>query len=133
MVRFHPIAASLLAVVAFSPSTEAFSPTIGSRSHTSNLILAVGVADEDDFDAPSLANPVMSGKVGKLDHDPIVDDECYLGKDNQFDDCVDFDPMHNVEASKSNEAAFELPDFSKIAEEMKSAIKESPLARLLNK
>ena len=41
------------------------------------------------------------------------------------------DPMHNVEASKSNEAAFELPDFSKIAEEIKSAIKKSPLAKLL--
>ena len=41
--------------------------------------------------------------------------------------------MHNVEASKSNEAAFELPDFSKIAEEIKSAITESPLAKLLNK
>ena len=97
MVRFHPIAASLLAVVAFSPSTEAFSPTIGSRSHTSNSILAVGVADEDDFDAPSLANPVMSGKVGKLDHDPIVDDECYLGKDNQFDDCVDFGTLQSCQ------------------------------------
>ena len=43
------------------------------------------------------------------------------------------DPMHNVETNKSNEAAFELPDFSKIAEEITSAIKESPLAKLLNK
>lgn len=97
-MRFHPIAASLLAVVVFSSSTAAFSPTIGNRCHTSNSILAVGVpADEDDFDAPSLANPVMSGKVGKLDHDPIVDDECYLGKDNQFDDCVDFGTLQGCQ------------------------------------
>ena len=97
MVRFHPTAASLLAAVAFSSSTEAFSPTIDNSRHTSNSILAVGIADEDDFDAPSLANPVMSGKVGKLDHDPIVDDECYLGKDNQFDDCVDFGTLQGYQ------------------------------------
>ena len=96
MVHFHPIAASLLVAVAFSSSTDAFSPKIISRRQTSassNSILDFGVPaedDEDDFDAPILKHPVMSGKAGTLDHDPIVDDECYLGKENQFDDCVDF-------------------------------------------
>ena len=80
--------AALLIFVIISISTEAFSPTISSRQTSS--ILAVPEELDDDFDAPILADPVMSGKVGKLDHDPVVDDECYLGKNDAFDDCVDF-------------------------------------------
>ena len=81
--------AALLIFVIISISTEAFSPTISNSRQTSS-ILAVPEELDDDFDAPILADPVMSGKVGKLDHDPVVDDECYLGKNNAFDDCVDF-------------------------------------------
>lgn len=97
MARISSTAASLVIFVVISISTEAFSPSIANDGHktsASRSILAVGVLPEDDdvddFDAPILADPVMSGRVGKLDHDPIVDDECYLGKDNSFDDCVDF-------------------------------------------
>lgn len=89
MIHINSIATSLL--VGFAVSSEGFLPTI-SNNHRSSSILAVGVPENnvDDFDAPILADPVLSGKVGKLDHDPIVDDECYLGKNGQFVDCVDF-------------------------------------------
>lgn len=176
MVRTSSTAASLIFVaVSTCISTEAFSPTISCVSRSSS-ILAVGVPDDvDDFDAPILADPVMSGKVGKLDHDPIVDDECYLGKDNSFDECVDFgetytdhtfccatsfhpqenssnpththlcpfsplllnflvtDPMHNVQvATKVSDVDFKLPDFSKIGDEISSALKES-IGKFINK
>jgi len=51
----------------------------------------------DDFDAPKPANPATGTAV--LDQQPIVDDECYMGKNGDFDDCVDFDPPA-VPASK---------------------------------
>ncbi|KAL3799390.1 hypothetical protein ACHAW5_004522 [Stephanodiscus triporus] len=44
----------------------------------------------DDFDSPVLANPKSGTTV--LDHEPIVDDECYMGKEGRAADCVDFDP-----------------------------------------
>jgi len=49
-----------------------------------------------DFDAPlyrmmAAGGVVRSGEGGTLDHDPVVDDECYLGKRGEFVDCVDFD------------------------------------------
>ena len=44
----------------------------------------------DDFDAPTPYNPQSAS--GELDHDPVVDDECYMGANGDFDDCVDFDP-----------------------------------------
>ena len=91
MIHINSIATSLLVGFAVSSPTEGFLPAI-SNNHRSSSILAVGVPENnvDDFDAPILADPVLSGKVGKLDHDPIVDDECYLGKNGQFVDCVDF-------------------------------------------
>ena len=104
MVRISSAAASLVIFVVLSISTEAFSPSIANNGRKasasrSSSILAVGVLPEDDdvddFDAPILADPVMSSKVGELDHDPIVDDECYLGKDNSFDECVDFGKTHS--------------------------------------
>lgn len=89
MVRISSTAALLIFVTISISSTEAFSPAFSNSRQTSS-ILAVPEVVDDDFDAPILADPVMSGKVGKLDHDPVVDDECYLGKNNAFDDCVDF-------------------------------------------
>ena len=44
----------------------------------------------DDFDAPVLFDPQSGTAV--LDGQPVVDDECYTGKNMEFDDCVDFDP-----------------------------------------
>jgi hypothetical protein len=44
----------------------------------------------DDFDAPVLANPQYGTAV--LSSAPIVDDECYMGKDGDFGACADFDP-----------------------------------------
>ena len=77
MVRYT---SALLLLAA--PAAQAFAP---STMHTS-----VGLAaarDMDDFDAPILADP-KSAK--DLDHEILVDDECYLGKYGQYDDCVDF-------------------------------------------
>ena len=77
MVRF---ASALLLLAA--PAAQAFAP---SMMHT-----RVGLAaarDMDDFDAPIPADP-QSGK--ELDHEILIDDECYLGKYGQYDECVDF-------------------------------------------
>ena len=48
-----------------------------------------GVVEGDiDFDAPI----VESSWTWSLDHDIVVDDDCYLGKDGSLDECADFDP-----------------------------------------
>ena len=46
------------------------------------------IANEDtDFDAPV----IVAAKPIELDHEiVVVDDECYLGKYGQYDECVDF-------------------------------------------
>ena len=46
------------------------------------------MANEDtDFDAPV----IVAAKPIELDHEiVVVDDECYLGKYGQYDECVDF-------------------------------------------
>ena len=44
--------------------------------------------DDIDYDAPTLNNPAFAS--GPLDHEIIVDDECYMGKDGQLDECADF-------------------------------------------
>ena len=56
------------------------------------------VSEATDFDAPlykrkAVGDIVRSGEGGELDHDPIVDDECYMGKEGNLNDCVDFDPV----------------------------------------
>ena len=43
---------------------------------------------EIDFDAPVLYNPASAS--GPLENEPVVDDECYMGKDGQLDACADF-------------------------------------------
>lgn len=42
------------------------------------------------------------------------------------------DPMHNVKVTKDSGADFKLPDFSKIGDEISSALKES-IGKLINK
>ena len=44
--------------------------------------------DDIDYDAPTLNNPAFAS--GPLDHEIVVDDECYMGKDGQLDECADF-------------------------------------------
>mmetsp|Transcript_5514 Transcript_5514/g.12034 ORF Transcript_5514/g.12034 Transcript_5514/m.12034 type:complete len:125 (-) Transcript_5514:287-661(-) len=81
-------------------------------------------ADEDtDFDAPVPLNPATASSV--LDHEiVVVDDECYLGKYGQHPDCVDFDPMHNIEAKVEIEtkAKSEMPDFSDLFDSFKNSL-----------
>jgi len=55
------------------------------------LATSTQLEDDIDFDAPVLNNPQSSS--GPLKKEPIVDDECYLGKEGQLDECVDFDPI----------------------------------------
>ena len=62
-----------------SPSQVPVFRSIYSPSATAN--------DETDFDAPV----TVAAKPIELDHEiVVVDDECYLGKYGQYDECVDF-------------------------------------------
>ena len=104
---FSTTALTLLA--AATPSALAFTTTTTAASKSSintNLKMSANAQDqprtapswttaksstlEDDFDAPTPYNPQSAS--GELDHDPVVDDECYMGANGDFDDCVDFDP-----------------------------------------
>ncbi|KAL7529684.1 hypothetical protein ACHAXR_003091 [Thalassiosira sp. AJA248-18] len=52
---------------------------------------SIAMAEEGtDFDAPIPANPASAS--GPLESQPVVDDECYMGKEGQLDECADFDP-----------------------------------------
>lgn len=83
-----------LALLAVASTAVAFCPSRSSFFRTARL----GLATEDtDFDAPIPAYP-QSG-TATLDHEPIVDDECYMGKDGQADECVDFDPPRRLTRS----------------------------------
>ena len=44
----------------------------------------------DDFDAPVPLNPASASPLANV---PVVDDECYMGANGGFDECVDFDPI----------------------------------------
>ena len=107
MARFSTTALALLA--AATPSAMAFCSITGSKSSSiiTNLKMSANAQDqprtapswtqskksfntEDDYDAPTPYNPQSAS--GELTHDPVVDDECYMGANGDFDDCVDFDP-----------------------------------------
>ena len=55
----------------------------------------VGVV-EDDYDAPvdrlKAAGHLVEKATSVLDHEIVLDDDCYLGKDGSLDECADFDP-----------------------------------------
>merc|ERR1712232_1247000 len=57
---------------------------------------------EVDFDAPVPADPQSGTAV--LEEAPVVDDECYMGKDGEFDECVDFDPPVMLKRTRSANA-----------------------------
>jgi hypothetical protein len=48
------------------------------------------ILEDIDFDAPV---PYSPASAKPLANTPIVDDECYLGKEGQLDECADFDPV----------------------------------------
>ena len=48
------------------------------------------ILEEIDFDAPVPYNPQLAKPLANT---PIVDDECYMGKEGQLDECADFDPV----------------------------------------
>ncbi|KAK1736812.1 hypothetical protein QTG54_012257 [Skeletonema marinoi] len=74
---------------------------------------------DDDFDAPVPANPQSGTTV--LENQPVVDDECYMGANGDFDDCVDFDPPKqandwtNVMDTPRGQKARDLPGWAKKA------------------
>ena len=103
MARFSTTALALLA--AATPAALAFCTTGSKSSIITNLKMSANAQDQprtapswtkatsyalDDFDAPTPYNPQSAS--GELTHDPVVDDECYMGANGDFDDCVDFDP-----------------------------------------
>lgn len=72
---------------AFSPSRTSF--------HNTRLT----ATENTDFDAPIPANPQSAQFV--LENQPIVDDECYMGKEGDFGACVDFDPPRRTRSMNS--------------------------------
>ena len=80
-----------LALLAAASSVTAFVPSL----HRPSKHIIIAMADEDtDFDAPVPAYPSKAG--GPLETEPIVDDECYMGKDNKLDECADFGKLSFV-------------------------------------
>ena len=66
-------------------------------------------ADTIDYDAPvdrlRAAGHLVEKATSELDHDIVVDDECYLGKDGSLDECADFDPPAMMRSDLRNEQA----------------------------
>ena len=66
-----------------------------------------------DYDAPDgrrlekLGVESFSQSTGPLDHEIELDEECYLGKDGELEECADFDPV--VAAKKPEEIDFDAP------------------------
>ena len=74
----------LVLLVTTVATSTAFIPTI--LPHHTRLSAVIN-EDEVDYDAPI----TKAAKPLTLDHDIIVaDDECYLGKYGQYEECVDF-------------------------------------------
>ncbi|KAL7492688.1 hypothetical protein ACHAWT_001791 [Skeletonema menzelii] len=121
-----------IAIISFG-TTKAFILPFSTQDQQRLLARASADDGDIDFDAPVLKNPVMKSDAPTvLDHDiEVVDDECYLGKYGQYEECVDFDPMHEATVGKStkylaqetaqSKAAFEMPDFTAIGEEIGAA------------
>ena len=93
-----------------------FDPPKQAASDSSDEMILPSVYS-DDFDAPIPANPQSGTTV--LDHEPVVDDECYMGANGDFDDCVDFDPPKqandwtNVMDTPRGQKARDLPGWAK--------------------
>ena len=92
MTRLTSILTILTTAIISSGTTTAFMLPFSTQDQQRFLATAANDDDMDDFDAPILKNPVkMADAPTVLDHEiEIVDDECYLGKYGQYDECVDF-------------------------------------------
>ncbi|KAL7518924.1 hypothetical protein ACHAWX_003732 [Stephanocyclus meneghinianus] len=77
---------NIIALLAITSSANAFSPPKTPSVHTASYL----ATENTDFDAPIPVNPQTAHFV--LESAPVVDDECYMGKDDSFEECVDFDP-----------------------------------------
>ena len=80
-----------IAIISFFGTTKAFILPFSTQDQQ-RLLAKVDDDGDIDFDAPVLKNPVMKSDTPTvLDHDiEVVDDECYLGKYGQYEECVDF-------------------------------------------
>ena len=78
----------LVAIGASSKVVAAFVPSHTSHHHQRTLQHTLKAAEGTDFDAPVLYSPESAS--GPLDYEPVVDDECYMGKDGQLNECADF-------------------------------------------
>lgn len=84
--------ALLLLIATTAPSaTTAFCPTAATTRPLLSTRLFAGEND-DDYDAPIILTN-SPGNSYILSNAPIVDDECYMGADNTYLDCIDFDPL----------------------------------------
>jgi len=84
-----PTMYAALALLAATP-TLAFVPSAQRAATSTPMSMA-----EIDYDAPVLANPMSAS--GPLDHEIVVDDDCYLGKDAQLNECADWDPPQTMQ------------------------------------
>lgn len=84
MTRFST--ATIAILLSGANSTSAFTPS--QLPVFRSIYSPSAIANEDtDFDAPV----TVAAKPIELDHEiVVVDDECYLGKYGQYDECVDF-------------------------------------------
>ena len=78
----------LIAIGASSKVVAAFVPPYTNHHHQRTLVHILKAAEGTDFDAPVLYSPESAS--GPLDYEPVVDDECYMGKDGQLNKCADF-------------------------------------------
>ena len=78
----------LVAIGASSKVVAAFVPSHTNHHHQRTLQHTLKAAEGTDFDAPVLYSPESAS--GPLDYEPVVDDECYMGKDGQLNECADF-------------------------------------------
>lgn len=134
----------------WEPSQVDLEPTWESYPRPEPLRKAEAVYDgEVDFDAPIDPTKVTMGSIGasavEMAGAPVVDDECYLGKEAQMDDCVDFDPPSSdyteaefipaPPARETDSNDFLMPDFSSLAKDIAEQLKmaRSSLEKLIKK
>lgn len=86
MARF----AAALGLLLTATTAVAFCPVQSAVVSRRGAVPRLGAAEDTDFDAPVPQSPQSGTAV--LEREPIVDDECYMGKDGGADECVDFDP-----------------------------------------
>eukprot|EP00986_Skeletonema_menzelii_P004125 scaffold1371_cov132-Skeletonema_menzelii.AAC.6 len=91
-----------IAIISFG-TTKAFILPFSTQDQQRLLARASADDGDIDFDAPVLKNPVMKSDAPTvLDHDiEVVDDECYLGKYGQYEECVDFGKLDRYRRPRS--------------------------------